>query len=239
MRPSDLSSSQSLRSQLQDDELQPAEAIGPVLVILTEAARSWRVPVVTEMARTRRDPFRVLIACVLSSRTKDEVTGEAAQRLFAAADGPESLEALGQQRIAKLIYPVGFYNTKARHIVLICRELRRRWEGRVPEEMEELLSLPGVGRKTANLVLTKGFGAPGICVDTHVHRITNRLGYVQTATPEQTEFALREKLPPEYWIVINDLLVAFGQHCCTPISPHCSTCPVADRCWRVGVERSR
>ena len=142
-------------------------------------------------------------------------------------------------RIAKLVYPVGFYNTKARHLVAICRELSNRWEGRVPEEMDELLTLPGVGRKTANLVLTQGFGKPGICVDTHVHRIANRLGYVRTKTPKETEFALREKLPPEHWIVINDLLVAFGQHCCTPVSPHCSTCPVSAHCWRVGVGRSR
>jgi len=236
MRPSDLSSSQSLRSQLQTDELQPAEAIGPVLAILTEAARRWRVPVVTEMARTRRDPFRVLIACVLSSRTKDEVTGEAAQRLFAAADGPESLEALGQRRIAKLIYPVGFYNTQARHIVLICRELRRRWEGRVPEEMEELLSLPGVGRKTANLVLTQGFGAPGICVDTHVHRISNRLDWVRTKTPEKTELRLTPHVPVRWRGRVNLLLVAHGQLVCRPIGPKCDQCSVQSLCPRRGVK---
>jgi endonuclease-3 len=149
------------------------------------------------------------------------------------------LAALGQRKIARLIYPVGFYKTKARHIVELCRQLCERWGGRVPEEMEELLTLPGVGRKTANLVLTRGFNKPGICVDTHVHRISNRLGYVRTKTPEQTEFALREKLPPEHWMVINDLLVAFGQSCCAPISPHCSTCPVSDHCQRVGVERWR
>ncbi len=239
MRPSDPAPLPSLRSTPQSDDLQPAEAIHPVVAALTEAARGWRVPVVTEMARARRDPFRVLIACVLSARTKDEVTAEAASRLFAAADVPEDMAALGQGRIAKLVYPVGFYKTKARHLVAICRELSNRWESRVPEEMDELLTLPGVGRKTANLVLTQGFGKPGICVDTHVHRIANRLGYVRTKTPRETEFALREKLPPEHWIVINDLLVAFGQHCCTPVSPHCSTCPVSAHCWRVGVGRSR
>jgi endonuclease-3 len=239
MRSSDPTPVQSHRTPTQTDELQLAEAIHPVVEALAEAAREWRVPVVTEMAKARRDPFRVLIACVLSSRTKDDVTAEAVSRLFAAADEPEGMAALGQERIAELIYPVGFYRTKARHIVATCRDLSSKWEGRVPDEMDELLTLSGVGRKTANLVLTQGFGKPGICVDTHVHRIANRLGYVRTAKPEDTEFALREKLPPEHWIVINDLLVAFGQHLCTPISPHCSTCPVSDHCWRVGVGRSR
>ncbi len=206
---------------------------------LKEAARRWRTPVVTEMGQRGTEPFRVLVACVLSSRTKDEVTAEAAQRLFARADGPEALAALGEETIAGLIYPVGFYRTKARHLVALGRALVEGWGGRVPEEMEELVGLPGVGRKTANLVLTQGFGKPGICVDTHVHRISNRLGYVRTSTPEETEFALREKLPAEHWIAYNDLLVAFGQHCCTPVSPRCSVCPVESRCRKVGVERSR
>lgn len=221
------------------DGLLAPGAIHPVMAALTEAVKKWRTPVVTEMGKRGTEPFRVLVACVLSTRTKDEVTAQAAERLFEAADGPDEMARLGEARIARLIYPVGFYKTKARHIVALCRELSGHLGGRVPDEMEELLKLPGVGRKTANLVLTQGFGKPGICVDTHVHRISNRLGYVRTSTPEQTEFALREKLPAEHWRAINDLLVAFGQHCCTPISPHCSRCPVEAHCRKVGVERSR
>lgn len=222
-----------------EGELLRPEAIHPIVEALEEAVKEWRTPVVTEMGQRGSEPFRVLVACVLSTRTKDEVTAQAASRLFAEASSPASMAALGEKKIAEVIYPVGFYRTKARHIVALCGELSGRFAGRVPDELEDLLALPGVGRKTANLVLTQGFGKPGICVDTHVHRITNRLGYVRTATPEQTEFALREKLPPEHWIAINDLLVAFGQHCCTPVSPRCSTCPVESHCMKVGVERSR
>jgi endonuclease-3 len=138
-----------------------------------------------------------------------------------------------------LIYPVGFYNTKARSIVEICSQLLERFDGQVPSDLDVLLTLPGVGRKTANLVVTAGFGLPGICVDTHVHRITNRWGYVHTSTPEQTELALREKLPREYWIPINGWLVTLGQNICHPTSPKCSVCPVARWCLRVGVTRSR
>lgn len=194
---------------------------------------------VTGLARKRPDPFRVLVACLISSRTKDEVTSRAVSRLFSAASEPEAMAALGVRRIACLIYPAGFYKTKARHIVELCRELSRRWGGQVPDSIEELVKLPGVGRKTANLVLSRGFFKPAICVDTHVHRICNRLGYVRTKSPEETEQALRQKLPREHWMVINDLFVAFGQQLCTPVSPRCSLCPVAGHCQKVGVERSR
>ena len=146
---------------------------------------------------------------------------------------------LSPRRIETLIYPVGFYRTKARVILGICRDLLDRFGGRVPDEIDDLLTLKGVGRKTANLVVTMGYGKPGICVDTHVHRISNRLGYVRTRTPEETEMALRAKLPKRYWIGYNDLLVAFGQNVCTPISPRCSTCPVRALCRRVGVKSSR
>jgi endonuclease-3 len=142
-------------------------------------------------------------------------------------------------RIERAIFPVGFYRTKARTVLALCRELLDRFQGRVPDTIEALLTLPGVGRKTANLVVTMGFGRPGICVDTHVHRISNRLGYVRTRTPEETETALRAKLPQRYWIGYNDLLVAFGQNVCTPVSPRCSTCPVRRLCRRVGVAASR
>jgi endonuclease-3 len=191
------------------------------------------------VATESRDPFRVLIACILSLRTQDTTTGPAAARLFALADRPPAMLRLTPRQIERAIYPVGFYRTKARAIRSICRALIERFAGRVPETIDELLTLTGVGRKTANLVVTMGYGKPGICVDTHVHRISNRLGYVRTRTPEKTEAALRQRLPRRYWIGYNDLLVSFGQNVCTPISPHCSRCPVRALCRRVGVTSSR
>jgi endonuclease-3 len=181
----------------------------------------------------------VLIACILSLRTQDTTTGPAAARLFALADTPEALLRLTPRQIERAIYPVGFYRTKARVVRGIARDLIERLGGQVPDTIEDLLTLKGVGRKTANLVVTMGYGKPGICVDTHVHRISNRLGYVRTRTPEQTEMALRARLPRRYWIGYNDLLVSFGQNVCTPVSPRCSTCPVRPLCRRVGVTSSR
>ena len=181
----------------------------------------------------------MLIACLLSLRTQDTTTGPAAARLFALADTPPAMLALSARRIERAIYPVGFYRTKARVILGLCRDLLDRFDGRVPDDIDALLTLKGVGRKTANLVVTMGFQKPGICVDTHVHRISNRLGYVRTRTPDETEMALRAKLPPRYWIGYNDLLVTFGQNVCAPVSPKCSACPVAALCRRVGVRTSR
>ena len=191
------------------------------------------------IAERHRDPFRVLVACILSLRTQDTTTGPAAARLFAVADTPSAMRAIPARTIERLIYPVGFYRTKARVIRGLAGDLLERFGGRVPDDIDALLTLKGVGRKTANLVVTLGFGKPGICVDTHVHRISNRLGYVRTRDPEATEMALRERLPRRYWIGYNDLLVAFGQNVCTPISPRCSTCPVSARCRRVGVTSAR
>ena len=185
------------------------------------------------------DPFRILIGCVISLRTKDEVTYAATERLFARAKTPAAMLELRRPTIARLIYPAGFYNRKAEQIRAICRELIRHHRGRVPETLDALVELPGVGRKTANLVVTLGFGKPGICVDTHVHRISNRLGFVRTANPERTEWALRAKLPRRHWIELNDLLVAFGQNVCHPTSPRCSACPVRGLCRRVGVHHAR
>jgi len=185
------------------------------------------------------DPFRVLIACILSLRTQDTTTGPAAQRLFALADTPKDLLTLSPRTIERAIYPVGFYRTKARVVLGIARDLLEHFAGRVPDDIDALLTLNGVGRKTANLVVTMGYNKPGICVDTHVHRISNRLGYVRTRSPEETEMALRAKLPRRFWIDYNDLLVGFGQNVCTPISPHCSRCPVRALCRRVGVTSSR
>jgi endonuclease-3 len=191
------------------------------------------------MATLSRDPYQVLIACLLSLRTKDETTGPAARRLFALADTPAKMLALTSSQIEKAIYPVGFYKTKAQTVLDISREILDNRGGRVPDEIDELLKFKGVGRKTANLVVTLGYQKPGICVDTHVHRISNRWGYVETKTPEETEMALRAKLPQRYWIEINDLLVAMGQTICHPTSPKCSQCPIEKYCAKVGVIRSR
>ncbi len=201
--------------------------------------RQWNPPIVTFIANRGATPFEVLVSTLLSLRTKDEVTSEAARRLFRKADTPEQILALGERELSRLIYPVGFYPTKARRLVEISRIILDTHGGQVPDTMEGLLALPGVGRKTANLVLVEGFKQDAICVDTHVHRISNRMGYVQTRTPEQTEFALRKKLPRKHWVRYNELLVAFGQMICRPISPFCSKCPVAAMCPRVGVEKHR
>lgn len=206
---------------------------------LRRAVRDWRMPYVTEMVQTKRDPFHVLISTMLSLRTKDAVTGIASRKLFALAETPGAMLRLTPRQIEKTIYPVGFYRTKARNILKVCHQLIDDYAGKTPDEIDELVKLPGVGRKTANLVLTLGFGKLGICVDTHVHRITNRWGYVKTKDPEQTEMALRAKLPTDYWIEINDELVALGQNICHPTSPKCSICPVSKFCDRVGVTRSR
>lgn len=210
-----------------------------VLTILQKESPNWNVPIVTQVAQRSKDPFRILISTLLSLRTKDEVTSQASRRLFNQASSPKAMLQLSPGEIQKLIYPVGFYKRKAENILQVCQELIDQYDSQVPNTLEKLLDLPGVGRKTANLVLTLGFGKQGICVDTHVHRICNRLGYVQTKTPVQTEMALRNKLPPEWWIPINDILVAFGQALCKPISPWCSRCAVEKFCEKTGVERHR
>ena len=215
------------------------EHIHEVMARLREMRQAWQLPHVTELAQRKRDPFRVLISTVLSLRTKDATTAVASDRLYALADTPTDMLRLSREQIEQAIYPVGFYHIKAGHILEICRILLDTYGGRVPDDIGELVKLPGVGRKVANLVLTLGYGIPAMCVDTHVHRISNRWGYVQTKTPEQTETALRAKLPAMYWMEYNDTLVAFGQNLCYPISPRCSVCPVARFCSRVGVERSR
>jgi endonuclease-3 len=191
------------------------------------------------VSRNGPDPFRILIGCVISLRTKDEVTYPATERLFAKATTPAAMAKLTEATIAKAIYPAGFYRTKAKQIRAISKILRDRHHGRVPDTIEALLTLPGVGRKTANLTVTLGYGKPGICVDTHVHRIVNRLGWVVTKTPDDTEDELRRILPKRWWIPINETLVRHGQQVCKPISPVCSACPVERRCGRVGVGTSR
>jgi endonuclease-3 len=199
----------------------------------------WNPTALTVVFDESGDPFRVLIACILSLRTQDTTTGPAAGRLFELASTPAEMLRLTPRQIERAIYPVGFYRTKARAILGICRDLLARFTGRVPDDLDALLTLGGVGRKTANLVITVGYNKPGICVDTHVHRISNRFGYVSTRTPEETEMALRDTLPRRYWIGYNDLLVSFGQNLCTPISPRCSECPIHTLCHRIGVTSSR
>lgn len=206
---------------------------------LKEAYKAWNAPVITLMAGIGATPFEVLIATLLSLRTKDEVTAVAARRLFGVASTPDALLALGEAEISKLIYPVGFYPTKAKRIMEISTLIREKYAGVVPSDLDELLTLPGVGRKTANLVLVEGYKMDAICVDTHVHRISNRIGYVTTKNADKTEMALREKLPKEYWVIYNEILVAFGQVLCRPVSPFCSTCPVADLCPQIGVTKHR
>ncbi len=207
--------------------------------ILRDFARKLRIPAVGKIAERRRDPFRVLISCLLSLRTQDKTTLQASLNLFEKADTPEGILSLSEEEIRETIYPVGFYRRKAKTLIEVSRDLVGRFQGRVPKTLEELLTLKGVGRKTANLVLTVAYELPGICVDTHVHRISNRWGYVKTKDPDATETALRRKLPREYWIELNDLLVPFGQFVCKPISPLCSQCPIGKLCPRIGVERSR
>ena len=207
--------------------------------LLKQEVRRWSEPVVGIVAKASCDPFQILIATILSLRTRDQTTAEASERLFRLATTPRAMSRLLARQIERAIYPVGFYRTKARQIRAICHDLLDHYGGRVPDGMAELLTLKGVGRKTANLVVTLGFGKPGICVDIHVHRISNRWGYIRTRSPAESEEALRGKLPKRYWIGYNDLLVPFGQNVCTPISPRCSACKLTRYCSRVGVTTSR
>jgi endonuclease-3 len=211
-------------------------SIDAVLRTLRQVVRRWKVPVV---GHYRDDPFTTLISCLLSLRTKDETTRAASERLFRRARTPRRLLRLPRRVIERAIYPVGFYRTKAKTLHAVCRTLLDRYGGRVPDDLDELLTIPGVGRKTANLVVTLAFRKDGICVDTHVHRISNRWGYVRTRTPEQTEQALRRTLPRRHWQTYNDLLVTFGQNLCHPTSPWCSRCPLSRVCPRLGVVHSR
>jgi len=203
---------------------------------------SLNIPWLESMAKKqklKRDPFKVLISCILSLRTQDRTTGSASERLFSIAPDVWKMSELGIKDIERAIYPVGFYRVKAGRIKEICERIIKDFDGRVPDTMDGLLSLKGVGRKTANLVLTLGHNKDGICVDTHVHRITNRWGFVKTRTPYETEMALREKLPRRYWHEINGLLVAFGQGVCKPISPHCTMCRISNYCKKIRVTRYR
>ncbi len=213
--------------------------IVPAMTILRRVTKDMPVPYVTRLARETGDPFLILIATILSLRTRDLPTETASKQLFALAKTPAQMANLSVEQIGHAISPVMFPGAKADQIRRTCAILVEQYGGKVPDDLDRLDELPGVGRKTANLVITLGFHQLGICVDTHVHRVTNRWGYVHTRTPDQTEMALRAKLPQEYWIEINAVLIAFGQNICLPISPLCSTCPVFQYCDRVGVTKSR
>jgi endonuclease-3 len=215
------------------------DQIRSVIAILHEEYLHWQTPAVTIVAQCDGSPYKVLVSCLISLRTKDEVTAKASSRVFEQAQTPGEMVRLSSSEISQLIYPAGFYHTKAEQIVLLSKRLLNEFCGTVPDDINKLLSFKGVGRKTANLVMTLGFGKPGICVDTHVHRICNRLGYVSTKKPDETEIVLRAILPAEYWIEINDLLVAFGQNHCHPVSPRCSTCKLLGICEQVEVKVSR
>ncbi len=179
------------------------------------------------------DPYLVLIACILSLRTNDKTTYPATLRMLKLADNPHDMKGVNVKDLAEAIYPVGFYENKAKQIIELSRIIDEELGGKCPDEIEDLIKFNGVGRKTANLVLSRGFNKPAICVDVHVHRIFNRLGYVKTKNPEETEFALRAKLPKKYWIDINTLMVTHGQNCCKPQKPNCENCPIEEFCKKI------
>ncbi len=213
-----------------------SDTLEKVLNTLKSEYKKWNAPVVTLIKERTNDPYKILISTVLSLRTQDKTTHKAAERLFKVADTPEKMVKLTEKEIEKLIYPVGFYRTKAKNIKKISQILLDKYDGKVPDDLDELLKLPGVGRKTANLVITLGYGKLGICVDTHVHRISNRLGIVNTKTPFETEMELRRILPKKWWIEYNDMLVSLGQTICRPINPKCYRCPLNEYCPKIGVK---
>jgi endonuclease-3 len=207
--------------------------------ILKKQVKTLQPPWLEGFASLDRDPFKVLISCILSLRTQDKTTGAASERLFELASNPRAMSGLTVRTIERTIYPVGFYRVKARTIKDISTTLVEKHRSQVPDTLVGLLTLKGVGRKTANLVLTRGFNKYGICVDTHVHRIANRWGLVRTKNPDKTELALRKILPKRYWKSLNGILVAFGQHICQPISPFCSLCKINIACDKRNVMKHR
>lgn len=213
--------------------------IDEIFKILKKEAVNWDVPVTDLVQIKTRDPFKVLITTILSARTKDSTTGPLVKELFKHVKNLNDLEKIKTEKLEKLIFKSGFYRTKAKNLKKLPKVIKERFNGRIPENISGLLELPGVGRKTANLVISVSFNKPGITVDTHCHRIPNRWGYVKTKNPYETEMELRRKLPKKYWRLFNRLLVPFGQNICKPVTPLCSKCPVSQYCERIGVVRSR
>ncbi len=203
-----------------------------VIDILQKHYDRWEAPVVTLVAQHTNDPFKVLICAFLSTRTRDETTAKVCEKFFKKVKSPEDILGLPLKDLEQLIYPVGFYRNKSKQLKALADMLIRDFGGEVPKSIDDLLKLPGVGRKVANLVLADGYNIPAICVDTHVHRITNRWCLIKTKTPDQTEKELMKVLPKEYWIVLNRLLVAFGQRICTPQRPKCEICPIERFCGK-------
>jgi endonuclease III len=210
--------------------------IDRIYTIVKNEFGKHHMPVVDLIQLETKDPFKVLVTTILSARTKDETTTGAAKRLFAVVHDFNGLVSTPQKEIERLIFPVGFYKVKALHLKQLPLEIKRLFNGTVPDTVEDLIKLPGVGRKTANLVVAVAFDKPAICVDVHVHRICNRLGYLKTKTPFETEMKLRQILPRAYWTTINSFLVSFGQNTCNPINPKCRTCPLRTFCNKVGVK---
>lgn len=211
-----------------------------IIELMRTATKDMVEPAATSITRIYgRNPFLILVSCILSLRTKDTVSLPASQRLFKYAQTPQELLTLTPNTIQKLIYPTGFYRQKTKQLLALSAILLKKYHGTVPNTYEDLIALPGVGPKTTSLVLSEGFGIPAICVDTHVHRISNRLGLVNTKTPAQTEEALKIVLPKEYWSEFNKLMVMWGQNICTPVSPKCSVCPLLPLCPQIGVTKHR
>jgi endonuclease-3 len=225
------------------------EKIDKILSKLSQAAQELEDPLVTRMSKEKIDPFKILIATILSLRTKDEITNKVSNKLFIKADTPEKILKISHEDLEEIIYPVGFYRRKAKTIRAICKTLVDKYKGNVPDSLDELLKFKGIGRKTANLVITKGYNKPGICVDVHVARITQRIGFVAIKgmkdnkpvfrDADDVEMILRRILPNKWWIPINDVLVRWGQNICTPISPKCSQCVINNECSQIGVEKHR
>ena len=210
--------------------------INKIYKILEQEFTKYKAPIIDLIEMQTKDPFKILVGTILSARTKDKTTAEVTNRLFSVINKSTDLDKYSIEEIEEMIYPVGFFRNKAKHLKKLPEVLNSKFENKIPDEIDNLVQLPGVGRKTANLVRAIAFKKPAICVDTHVHRISNRLGYVKTKSPLETEMALREKLPKKYWINYNSYLVAFGQNRCTPRDPKCDSCPIYDECERVGVK---
>lgn len=213
--------------------------IDEIIKKIRESIKKYDQPVLEQFNKKLNAPYWVLVSCLLSLRTKDETTETATKNLFKAAQTPQEILKLPVKKLKKIIYKTGFYNNKAKTIINVTKKILYEFGGKVPDNLQDLLSLPGVGRKTANLVLTVAYNKMGICVDTHVHKICNRWGYVRTKTPDETEMELRKKLPEKYWKKINNYLVLFGQNICLSVSPFCSKCPVSSYCPKTGVGRKR
>jgi len=214
------------------------DTIVKVMRLMEKQTKPFFIPSVTEIS-FRKDPYLVLISCILSLRTKDRTTTEAAERLFQVADTPDKMKNMRLKKLEKLIYPVGFYRNKTKFILEMSEKIIKDFGGKVPNKLGDLLKLKGVGRKCANLVLGLGYNIPSICVDTHVHRISNRLGWMSTKNPEQTEEKLSVIVPKRYWIKLNTVMVSFGQNICVPVSPYCSKCLVSNFCSKKGVAKWR